>query len=119
MKNKFIVYKNVSVLSMNGSILLLKSRIPSDLREEGVQEFLNILKTYINVSKGEFLTKRDSPLYYLFDDRFSIVFDSEKRNIVLLAPGSEIPENLVKIKRAIFIEEIGSFLDNIYDTKRW
>ena len=118
MKNKFIVDKNVSVLSMNGSILLLKSRIPSDLREEGVQEFINILKTYINVSKGEFLTKRDSPLYYLFDDRFSIVFDSEKRNIVL-APRSKIFENLVKIKRAIFIEEIGSFLHNIYDTKRW
>lgn len=118
MKNKFIVDKNVSVLSMNGSILLLKSRIPSDLREEGVQEFINILKTYINVSKGESLFVRNSPLYYLFDDRFSIVFDSEKRNIVL-APGSKIPENLVKIKRAIFIEEIGSFLDNIYDTKRW
>lgn len=72
MKNKFIVDKNVSVLSMNGSILLLKSRIPSDLREEGVQEFINILKTYINVSKGEFLTKRDSPLYYLFDDKEEI-----------------------------------------------
>ena len=54
MTNKFIVDNNVSVLSMNCNILLLKSRIPSELREEGVKEFITTLKSYINVSKGEF-----------------------------------------------------------------
>lgn len=118
MTNKFIVDNNVSVLSMNCNILLLKSRIPSELREEGVREFITTLKSYINVSKGEFFTKKDSPLYYLLDAKFSIVFDSVKRNISLSAKLYK-PENLVTLKRNIFIDKVGSFLDNIYDTKRW
>lgn len=118
MTNKFIVDNNVSVLSMNCNILLLKSRIPSELREEGVKEFIITLKSYINVSKGEFFTKKDSPLYYLLDAKFSIVFDSVKRNISLSTKLYK-PENLVTLKRNIFIDKVGSFLDNIYDTKRW
>lgn len=118
MTNKFIVDNNVSVLTMNCNILLLKSRIPSELREEVVKEFITTLKSYINVSKGEFFTKKDSPLYYLLDAKFSIVFDSVKRNISLSKTLYK-PEGIVKMNRDIFINEVASFLDNIYDTKRW
>lgn len=68
--------------------------------------------------KESFFTKKDSPLYYLLDSKFSIVFDSVKRNISLSTKLYK-PENLVTLKRNIFIDEVGSFLDNIYDTKRW
>lgn len=84
MTNKFIVDNNVSVLSMNSNILLLKSRIPSELREEGVKEFITTLKSYINVSKGESFLVKNSPLYYLLDAKFQIVFDSVKRNIFFI-----------------------------------